>query len=1066
MRKLHLLIFLLVFFLQGQNVWAAINETDHYYCGFETEADFAQWTKTDLNGKDYSGNSDVWWDSDWQAAMFNPGTSLANDEWLVSPSVTLTGGKTYTLKVKMFIDYPGKLAFAMGKGTSPDDMTTEISATQNYNGGNYYLSITVPGTVEQGTYNFGIHCTTGGWYGPVYVQSFEVTAAANVNFTGTVIDNEQQSAVQGATVRLSSATYKQQERESDSAGQFSFENLSAGTYTISIERDGFNSLEQQVSIAATTATQTFQLEKKSTADLSGRVVDEAGNAVKAVKVKLEGSNSYEVTTNDNGEFSIPQVRRLEKYTLSITRNWKEDYQSEIDVQGTSVNLGDLVLKTYVADPQNLQGEVVESGSLLSWQMPVRRQEFALDNGTYGGTYQFTGLAYNQVGNEFDTPMVVEGMKWLLSSESAATDAVDLRVYALNRDGSRSDNILYEKENVANQNYQFDGNAVWNEYTFEAPVVAPYGCVATVGCKGAISVCADYSGNGHSLVMQDGSFRVSNVSTFFIRVKGSSLASTPQPASVQAASALRCVNTNKINRQVQATDEAAPTYEVYRFKSADKDKATAWEKIEDGFTSMSYVDRGFDALEAGYYRYAVKAVYGDGKTSEAVVSEELPNKVFTAVKVQVTTNTAVDFSEGAAVTLTSESTSLQTYTAVVAKGVAEFTKVPKGYYTIHVSKAGFEDLTQTGNNFSANTSCEASVQLQLVPKKPFNLEATQQPGDVTLSWNSEDGIADGFEDMDAFEVNPAGTLGWTYADVDGAATYGVSRCEASPYENMYAAMAFMSFDPSATSPNVLDLVQPHSGKQMLIDVSLANGGVNNDYMFSPELSFDDDLVLEFHAASGFYAAMGEEEFMVGYTTTADAKPENVVWLTSEPQTVGAVWTQFSYQLPKEAKHTVIRCVSDQHMFFMLDDIFIGQREAETFAMTTFNVVLDEEEVGTTSERTFNLGSLSSGRHLAKVQTVYPMADGSKSYSDFAELVFTVGTTTGIEPAQSGVMFTLQDGVLTTGSGVERMSLYDVQGRLVAQCDPKGTVETSGLSAGVYLVKVTTGGQTSLCKILVR
>lgn len=1043
-------------------------DTDYFYCGFNTQEEYNQWTHVDVNGLDDNSNNTVWWDSDWKAAQFNPGYSNANDEWLISPAVNLTGGDNYAIKVKFYCDYPGKLAFYAGHGVTADAMTTEISPETSYGEQQTQtLRFSVPGTLSAGAWNFGVHCTTNAWDGPVYLQSFEVVNVPDVNYVGTILESETQEPVEGAMVKFASATYDETERTTGADGKFSFDGLTPGTYSMTVTKEGFDPISQDVTVSASQTTGSFSMVQKSVSTVSGKIVDEAGNGIKGLRVQLKGSTEYEATTADDGSFSMEGVLRKETYTMTAQRNWKEDYSATVDVQTTNVDLGNVVMKTYVSAPQNLKADMLDAGVVVSWMMPVRKQEFAYDNGVYAGTYQFSGGDYNIVGNVFAEPAVLTGAKWLLSSDSGAGDAADLYVYALNADGSISDSILWQEKNVPNTNYVSGQDVVWNEYTFKTPVVAPNGYVLAVGCKGAISVCTDYTKTGHSVVMQQGEFRQSNVSVFFIRGVGSTLASTPQPAKAgaMAATGVRCTKIQPM-RAVQQEDELAPSYTIYRLKTADKDNRSNWTKVEDGFKTMSYVDRSFNSLEAGNYVYAVEAVYAGGKTSDASFSNEVSNKVYTAVKAHVYTSTAVDFSDGAVVTLVNEADNSIAYTAVAKGGYADFAKVRKGFYTVSVKKNGFEDLSSANNNFSAEPYYEAGFELQLLPKKPFNLQAeSAADGKVTLTWNKDNGIFDDFEGMNDFEINPQGELGWTYTDADGAATYGVKQCQDSPYANMYSPMAFQAFNPSATNPSLLDVVQPHSGDKMLVDVALADGSKNDDYIFSPELNADDDITLSFYAASGFYATYGNEEFMVGYTT-GSAAPENVTWITKTPQQVGALWTEFSYTLPKEAKHAVIRCVSDQRMFFMLDDIFVGQKEPETSTLATFNVNLDGEDMGTTSKRSFDFGVLDEGKHIAKVQTVYAMFDDSKRYSDFAELVFRVQGGTGVSAVSSETLYSFTGGVLSAGANVDSAALYDAQGRKVGECQANGTISTVGCQPGVYVLKVQSEGRTSVNKILVR
>ncbi len=1041
---------------------------DYYYCGFNTQEEYNKWTHIDVNGLDDNDSNTVWWDEDWKAAQFNPGVSKANDEWLISPAVKLEGGEGYALKVKFYCDWPGKMAFYMGQGTTAEAMTTELSPETEYGQGTHAeLRLNIPGNLAAGDWNFGVHCTTKGWSGPVYLQSVEVVKGADVDYVGTVLDSEKQTPVEGATVKFESSTYKSQERTTDAEGKFTFNGLTPGAYDMTITKTGYDDFAQKVTVSEAQPTGSFNFVQKSVSVVQGKVVDEAGTAMKGVTVKLSGKLNYETTTGDDGSFRFDEVMRKEAYTMTIERNWKEKYSETLDAQDTEINLGDMVLKTYVSEPLNLKADIVDAGAIVSWLMPMRKQEFAYDNGEYGGTYQFNGGSYNVVGNVFNEPAVVTGAKWLLSSDSSAGETVDLRVYALNKDGSISDKILYEEKDVPNKNYTSGGEVVWNEYTFKTPVVAPYGYVLAVGCNGTISVCADYTSAGHSVYMLQGGFRSSSVSVFFIRALGSSLASTPKTAKAAAAPALdvRCVEGQTVKRAAGNEDEMAPTYNLYRLNASDKENREAWTTVETGFNTMSYIDRDFGTLGAGTYLYAVEAVYNDGKVSEPAFTENVDNKVFTTVKANVYTNTALDFSENAVVTLVNEENKDITYTAVVKSGIATFDKVRKGVYTAKIVKSGFSDLTVEHNNYSSESLYESGFELQLIARKPFNLQTENSSNGIVLTWNKDNGYFEDCEGMTDFQLNPAGEIGWTYADVDGCQTYGVQQCQANPYPNMFSEMAFQAFNPGKTVPSILDLVQPHSGDKMLIDASLATGGRNNDYMFSPELSFDDDITFSFYAASGFYAAMGKEEFMVGYTT-GDAKPDNVVWLTEQPVEVGALWTEFTYTLPKEAKHAVIRCVSNQHMFFMLDDIFVGQKEPETSALTTYNVSLDEEDLGNTAGRSFVLGNLDDGKHIAKVQTVYSMFDDSKSYSDFAELIFRIKGGLGVESVSSEVLYTYENGVVTLGANADAAALYDVQGRKVASCNACGTISTADCQAGVYVLKVLSEGRTSVSKILVK
>ena len=346
-----------------------------------------------------------------------------------------------------------------------------------------------------------------------------------------------------------------------------------------------------------------------------------------------------------------------------------------------------------------------------------------------------------------------------------------------------------------------------------------------------------------------------------------------------------------------------------------------------------------------------------------------------------------------------------------------------------------------------------------------MKAEQTDGtDVIFSWNVEEGIFEDFEGMTDFEVNPKGKLGWTYADVDGEETSGVAMCQNSPYPNMWAKMAYMAFTPGKTNPDLLDYLKPHSGDKVLVDVA-TEVGQNNDYLFSPELSFKTDFVLSFYAKSGFFADGGNEEFMVGYSATK-ATPESIIWITTEPQAVGAAWTEFTYDIPKDAKFITIRCVSNQKFFFVLDDIYIGYKKSFIDDLANYQVYLDEELVGKTGQSQQTFPKLSKGKHLAKVQAIYTLVGDQKVYSDFVELAFTVNNPVGIEETATETLYLYnsQNGTITFNDATE-VAAYNTQGQLVGT-SAESQINVSDWQTGLYIFKVKANGQISHYKIFVK
>lgn len=193
--------------------------------------------------------------------------------------------------------------------------------------------------------------------------------------------------------------------------------------------------------------------------------------------------------------------------------------------------------------------------------------------------------------------------------------------------------------------------------------------------------------------------------------------------------------------------------------------------------------------------------------------------------------------------------------------------------------------------------------------------------VSLKWNNPEainGLFDDFEDHTDFEINSAGSIGWTYIDADNASTY---TWTAADYPNQGKPMAFIVFNPSKTSPSTETWpdIQPYSGKKFLLDMTVDGG--NNDYIISPALSFDEDFQFSFRARS-YNETYGKERFRVGYSTTGQNPSDFTFIQEGDYEEVPAAWTLCQYTIPKEAKYVCLNCVSQEAFMFMVDDIFIG------------------------------------------------------------------------------------------------------------------------------------------------
>lgn len=1071
--KKHLLFYVMLLMLVSVGIEAdakIINETDHFFCGFDEQSEFDKWTTVDLNGE-FNQKNVYRWDEESRCAYYSSGATNDGDDWLISPAVHLSAGKSFVLKVNMFCDWSCKLTFAMGKANTAEGMTDILCEEKEYDG-DYYLCFKLPDNLAEGDYFFGIRNRTVAWSGLLYLNSVEVTEDNGGSLKVKVKRQNKDELVEGASVSLTGSTYETKTWQTNAEGSVEFNYLTPGGYTLSVAKEEYETINvTDINVEAMKAdTLVVELPSEPVSVVKGVVVNERSQAVANASVRLSGKKNFECETAEDGSFSFPEVAMNTDYKLEVSKELKQTYKKMISIKDEAeFNLDTLVLKDMLASPAKVYAENVEKGVFLSWIIPVKEKDYALDNGIPGGTFQMNSKDYVYLGNTFKEPMSVNSITWALD-ESFPT--VDVYIFPLNKDGSFSTTPVFSKFDVPSKSYDWDTGEGWTELLLDTPVVVPYGCVVAVGHDQSLTVLSDYSKLDGSVVCVDKDFSESGwfhsvVGNFFIRAAGVELTSDLNngEALARAYRTASYASLKKVKKQEANTTDNDFTFSIWRFK--DQNDPSSWETVTTGLKSLDYVDQSIINKEKGFYGYAVQAQYQDGRKSDYGYSDLIDHNMHTNVCVNVSTNTAVRLGNGALVTLTNLDKDGLVYKAVTSEEKAIFNNVLKGKYRISVSKDGFEksaadEVMDDKDDYSFN------MELQLDALKPYNPAVGEVDSQTPciLTWNNGDVIKEDFEEMNDFEVNPQNAAGWTFFDGDSATTYGVTLCKETPYPNMYSPMAFMVFNPYKTTPDLSEYVRPRSGEKVLVSVSPETGVRSNDYMFSPLLSFDSPFNLSFYASAGFYGYLGNEEFMVGYTTS-DPLPENVTYLTATPEQVGGIWTPFSYTLPAEAKHAVIRGVSNQKLFFMLDDISIGISEPEIFNMASFNVMLDGEEVGSTFERSMDLGKLDPGRHIAKIQTVYTLADFSKKYSDFAEIQFTVSEPTAIQSVNQEKLYAYNqaNGAITFGNVVDAASLYDMEGRLCETASKGKDILTNGLK-GVYVLKIVIGGKTKNCKIVVQ
>jgi hypothetical protein len=125
---------------------------------------------------------------------------------------------------------------------------------------------------------------------------------------GTVLNRETDDPIFEAKVSIEGETTS--DLLTDSQGKFIFQNLSAGDYTINLEKEGFESVSDVINLPeGSSATRIYKLQPAAvTSSVSGKVINNETQAgISQVKLSLSGTTSQDIFTDDNGNYAFTDL---------------------------------------------------------------------------------------------------------------------------------------------------------------------------------------------------------------------------------------------------------------------------------------------------------------------------------------------------------------------------------------------------------------------------------------------------------------------------------------------------------------------------------------------------------------------------------------------------------------------------------------------------------------------------------------------------------------------------------------------------------------------------------------
>ena len=575
-------------------------------------------------------------------------------------------------------------------------------------------------------------------------------------------------------------------------GQYEFGFVGAGTITLTATKHGFVAYTSAALtvVEDETTTHNFAMTQLPTVNVTGTVIASDTNAgLAGCNITLTGYENYsDITTNAQGQFTIPGVYTNNTYTITISKEGYQSYTNDlVEVAAANLNLGNITLLELANPPSNVVAVANDTQVQLSWNTPGGGQdvwfthalmdEFSDAIGTGGAAEFAVAHRYSQ------TQLQSFGVSGATLTKVSFMPNVANATYTIKVWTGGSGSPLAAGTLVHEQAVPSVVVEEWNDIELSSSVNIPTNGELWIGYH--INTPAGYpagsdegpqlEGFGNLMYWQGNWTTLSQVAatlTYNWMIKGMAegasgpvyFAATEEDYHVSPSvnstkkeiSNNRAVFTTSGTSSARITNDAVISnnfttasnntlrssrallgYNIWRANTNELDNENLWTSIASNVTDTTYVDPTWANAPDGEYKYIVKAIYTGNNLSNPAFSNSVSKNMSAVVNITVNTenNGSVN---GAVVSLVNNSGNpAHVYTQTATGNLVSFPSVWFGTYTLTVTHTGYN--THTNANLAILTT-------------PINHTVTLTVSNTLLT--------EGFEGA----VFPP--AGWSLIDADG------------------------------------------------------------------------------------------------------------------------------------------------------------------------------------------------------------------------------------------------------------------------------------------------------------
>lgn len=969
-----------------------------YDQAFDTEDAFNGFTIIDANGDDKT------WILYEGFARITYNTSMAMDDWLITPPLKLEGGKAYALSFDTYAhrdNYPERIEVKMGKNNTAEAMTTTLLEPTVLNNtiDNPYTPTVYLTPKTDGEYYIGFHGISDANMFYLDVTNIHIGAAISTNAPGESTDLSVVSDPNGelkATVSfkaptlniqgdaLSSITKIELKRDGEIINTFTSPAVGAALSYVDTPAEGGN-----YTYTVTAFNAEGEGKPASVTTFVGTDIPAAPESVNIVETATLGEVTVSwrpVTTDHNGKPINPNL--VTYYICTYDNGWVPLYKSLTETS-----------KTFNAIPEGTEQEFVQYAVFAE-------TSGGLSNGTVTDMIP-VGPAYNGMHESF-----AEGnLSYILGSMIPETSNAQWSFY----------NDSYFEGEVASQDGDNGFIGMRSPNSEDAASILT-GKVSLAGLVAPVLTFYTYN-----IVDEDG---YTDTNTIDVEVKE--------------------INGEYKNVLSKRVEEICGNEEGWGKATIDLsayEGKTIQVKITGTIVEFTYIfldnlkigSTVDNDLAAGSITAPAKVQAGEKYSVDVTVSNEgrLDASAFT-----------VDlFADGEKVDSKScEALASEARTHVVLEHTMHaLATEPVELYA--VVNAAADDIAD--NNTTKTISVAPKV--STLPA-PTELKAEAANSGVQLTWsepNLEGGagtvVTESFEDGESFAQE---FENWTFVDVDNSPVGGFQGLEIPGISTGTDLVSFFVFDSTPEQFN--ETFAAHSGSKYLAAMFRYDDGTTDDWAISPVLDGSAQTV-SFYARS--YSGSYPEKIEILYST-GSINPEDFVAVKTIA-TVPADWTLYEAELPAGAMHFAIRSCATGSFMLMIDDVtFTSGSQTADLSLLGYNVYRNGVKLNAEPVEESSLLDLEGlADHKYQVTALYE-GRGESAGSNEASV------NQGIADITDGLSIATDKGlILVNGADDKLVTVTAVDGRVIYSA--KGNASVS-VATGIYVVKA---GKT-VAKVLVK